>query len=203
MTDGAGDNAVFAQMLARRHAEKADKLAQAKREAAERGKQPFDLDKLEKLYATSTDGGGYLAPRAEREREFEYRYYVDYPQTMSIAEYAAKQSAIDAGADPRPPSDPAEVAARANTVLARVPASFANLTEAGAAQARRDLEEVIGHLEALVALIPAGAERVPDSAFGTYTAKRWSELYPERFERAALSAALADERRRLAELDSR
>lgn len=202
MTDPKGDNALLAQMIARQQAEKSDKLAQAKREAAERGKQPFDLDKLEEIFDTRVQGG-FQPPRDQRERDFEYRYYVFSPDTMSLAEFAARQAALDAGTVPRPPTDPAARAARANTLLARVPDDLDGLTPVGIAQARRDLEEAVDHLEAILAMIPDGDENVPDVTFETYTARRWSALYPERFRRAALAAAIARERTRLAQLATR
>lgn len=151
MTERRNDNAAFAELAARRRAERADKLARAKREAAERGKQPFDLDTLEQLYDTHSPGG-FQQPRDERELDYEYRYYATYPETMNLAEYAAKQQAHDAGADPRPPSGAAELAARANTLLSRVPAELDALTRVGADQARPDLGEAVQHLEASLSL---------------------------------------------------
>ncbi len=95
------DNELFAKMLAKNRSDKAAKLAEAKSEAATRGKQAFDLDELEAIYDTRTDTG-FLPARAERERDYEYRYYVTYRDTMTLAEFAAKQSAIDAGTDVKP-----------------------------------------------------------------------------------------------------
>ena len=88
------DAEFHARLLARSRANKASRLASRKREARARGKQPFDLDLLERYYDTSVEG--WLPERAARAADYEYRYYVVFPETMRLAEYAAVQSAIDA-----------------------------------------------------------------------------------------------------------
>lgn len=67
---------------------KAETLADAKADAVRRGKEPFDLEKLESLCDTSSEGR--MAPLDERFAEFERKYYVHYPDIMTIEEFAAK-----------------------------------------------------------------------------------------------------------------
>ena len=62
---------------------RADMLARAKVEATARGKEPFDLAKLETL----VDPGRMV--RADlRQREYEYMYYVSNPNFMALVELA-------------------------------------------------------------------------------------------------------------------
>lgn len=61
-------------------------LAGAKAAAQARGKEPFDLAKLETMCDTSREGR--LAPLAERTKEYERQYYIDFPQTMTLEEFA-------------------------------------------------------------------------------------------------------------------
>ncbi len=198
MTKEETDLEFHKRLLARSRASKVEELERAKRDAEERGKQTFDLTILEQHYDTSIDG--WLPERADREADYEYRYYVTYPAAMSLAEYAVAQFANDAGGSPPERTDPAMLAARAETLLARTPASLENRLPLRIEQARLDIQEAIAHLESIVRLIPAGAERVPDEAFMTYTTKRWSEKHPERFNRTELRAAIENERSRLARL---
>lgn len=58
----------------------------AKADAARRGKEPFDLEKLEQLCDTSHEGR--MPPLEERYAEFESRYYVGYPEVMTLTEFA-------------------------------------------------------------------------------------------------------------------
>ena len=67
MSSGETDLEIFNRMLATSREAKTDELAKAKREAAERGKQVFDLDKLEQHYDTSIEG--WVPDRAARERD--------------------------------------------------------------------------------------------------------------------------------------
>jgi hypothetical protein len=72
--------------LARAGKERAERLAAAKAEAARRGKEPFDLEKLAPLCDTSF--GGIRASRESRHEHFEHMYYVNYPDVMTLAELA-------------------------------------------------------------------------------------------------------------------
>lgn len=67
---------------------KAEMLASAKADAQHRNKEPFDLEKLESLCDTSSEGR--MAPLDERIAEFERKYYVVYPDIMTIEEFAKK-----------------------------------------------------------------------------------------------------------------
>ena len=63
-----------------------EQLIAAKSAAAVSGKEPFDLAKLETLCDTSSEGR--LAPLAERTADFERKYYVTYPNVMTLEEFA-------------------------------------------------------------------------------------------------------------------
>jgi len=77
----------FAAELARRNAElRAERLAAAKRDAAARGKEPFDLAKLETMCDTSSEGR--MAPEAVRHERFEEKYYVDFPAILTLEDFA-------------------------------------------------------------------------------------------------------------------
>jgi len=76
----------FAAELARRNAElRAERLAAAKRDAAARGKEPFDLAKLETMCDTSSEGR--MAPEAVRHERFEEKYYVDFPAIFMLEDF--------------------------------------------------------------------------------------------------------------------
>lgn len=61
-------------------------LARCKAEAATRGKEPFDLEKLEQLCDTSSEGR--LAPVERRRADLEYKYYVSNRSMMTLKEFA-------------------------------------------------------------------------------------------------------------------
>jgi hypothetical protein len=67
--------------------EEAETLQRRKEEAAARGKEPFDLAKLETMCDTSSEGR--LDPLEERRKRFELKYYVNHPAIMTLAEFAA------------------------------------------------------------------------------------------------------------------
>src|SRR5262245_9767996 len=64
----------------------AEQLAAAKARATERGKEPFDLAKLETMCDTSHEGR--LDPVEVRQADFEDKYYVHFPDVMTLAEFA-------------------------------------------------------------------------------------------------------------------
>lgn len=72
---------------------RAEELATARADASARGKQPFDLEALERLCDTSH--GGRLTSREDRYSEFERRYYVHHPDVMTISEFAAVMRDLD------------------------------------------------------------------------------------------------------------
>jgi len=66
----------------------AEQLAAAKADAAARGKEPFDLERLETMCDTSHEGR--VDPVESRQAEFERKYYVHFPDVMTLAEFAEK-----------------------------------------------------------------------------------------------------------------
>ncbi|HEY0988183.1 MAG TPA: hypothetical protein VGD80_14060 [Kofleriaceae bacterium] len=74
--------------IGRRNAElRAERLAAAKRDAAVRGKEPFDLAKLETMCDTSSEGR--MAPELVRHAEFEEMYY-RYRDILTLGDFARK-----------------------------------------------------------------------------------------------------------------
>jgi hypothetical protein len=66
----------------------AEKLRAAKANAKARGKEPFDLARLETMCDTSREGK--LAPVEERIEEFEWKYYVVFSDILTLEEFAQK-----------------------------------------------------------------------------------------------------------------
>lgn len=78
----------FFERLKQKHAkQREDDLVREKADAQRRGKEPFDLAKLETMCDTSSEGR--LDPLDERRARFEYGYYVEHPSILTLAEYAA------------------------------------------------------------------------------------------------------------------
>lgn len=71
------------ELMRQQDASRAERIAVAKAEAAARGKEPFDLAKLETL----VDPGRMGAPD-QRQREYEYVYYVRHPKFTTLQELA-------------------------------------------------------------------------------------------------------------------
>jgi hypothetical protein len=69
-------------------------LEEAKEKAARRGKEPFDLDKLESLWKPFKYGE-FLPPREMRQQTWERIYYFDHPEIMTLAEFAAEMQVLD------------------------------------------------------------------------------------------------------------
>jgi hypothetical protein len=80
-------------MLARGREQRTEKLARAKEDAARRGKEPFDLGRLEKLVDTTREGR--LDPEPVRVQRFEELYYVEYPDVMTIEAFAEKVAELN------------------------------------------------------------------------------------------------------------
>jgi hypothetical protein len=78
---------VLQQIKEKNERARSEAFANAKDAARAAGKEPFDLAKLEKLCAL--DALGPMTPE-ERDPGLEYRYYVHYPNVMTVAEFAAK-----------------------------------------------------------------------------------------------------------------
>ena len=79
----------FMAEIGRRNAElRTERLAAAKRDAAARGKEPFDLAKLETMCDTSSEGR--MDPEPVRYAEFEEMYYVRFPKILTLEDFARK-----------------------------------------------------------------------------------------------------------------
>ena len=77
----------FHDEIGRRNATlRAELLAKGKAEAVERGKEPFDLEKLETMCDTSSEGR--VDPVESRFARHEQMYYVEHPEFMTLAELA-------------------------------------------------------------------------------------------------------------------
>ena len=88
MTLRGKDADAFLEEIRRRNAAiEAENLDRGKADAAARGKEPFDLEKLETLCDTSSEGR--VAPYETRHAHYEYMYYVNHPELMTIADLAA------------------------------------------------------------------------------------------------------------------
>jgi hypothetical protein len=85
--EGKDALALHEQIGERNARSRAERLAAARAEAELRGKQAFDLEALEQLVDTSSEGR--LAPIEKRRDRFAYMYYVDNPSLMTLAELAA------------------------------------------------------------------------------------------------------------------
>jgi hypothetical protein len=85
---GKDAEAFAAEVRARARRERAEELAAAKADAAKRGKEPFDLAKLETMCDTTREGK--LDPVERRHARFEEIYYTHYPDVMTLAEFAKK-----------------------------------------------------------------------------------------------------------------
>jgi hypothetical protein len=87
LIDDAGRELV--RLAARRVQRRRDeRLSAAKAEAARRGKEPFDLARLETLCDTSREGK--MDPVETRRARFEEMYYTYYPDVMTLGELAEK-----------------------------------------------------------------------------------------------------------------
>ncbi|MFI6095235.1 hypothetical protein ACIA8G_06780 [Lentzea sp. NPDC051213] len=82
-----GDWELFDRINAENARKTAIKLAAAKAEAAETGKEPFDVEKVLAIYVPY-DQYRYPAPIDELGSQLEYSYYLTCPEIMTIAEFA-------------------------------------------------------------------------------------------------------------------
>jgi hypothetical protein len=71
------------EMLRKQEQIRAERLERAKAEAATRGKEPFDLAKLETLVDP-----GRMVPPEQRQREYEYQYYVRHTKFTTLQDLA-------------------------------------------------------------------------------------------------------------------
>jgi len=80
--------AFMEEIAARNAKERAERLARARADAEARGKEPFDLARLETMADTSSEGR--MDPEESRRARFEEMYYVHYPDLLTIEDFAAK-----------------------------------------------------------------------------------------------------------------
>lgn len=85
--------AFFEELRARHGDERAETLARAKLDAERRGKEPFDLVKLETMADTSSEGR--IAPENERWARFEYKYYVTFSEVLTLEEFAREVAELN------------------------------------------------------------------------------------------------------------
>jgi hypothetical protein len=88
------DRQYFDELVRAANAREAKALDEARALALQSGKEPFDLQKFEQIYDTSSDFGR-LPPVESRQKRWEQKYYVDYPEIKTIEEFAAQMSEID------------------------------------------------------------------------------------------------------------
>ncbi len=88
------DNEEFLKQFVESTKRRAERLAEAKRVAAEVGKEPFDLDRFNQYYSDHNTRL-YSSPREERIAELEEIYYVRHPKTMTLEEFAKKMDELD------------------------------------------------------------------------------------------------------------
>ncbi|WP_086669223.1 hypothetical protein [Lentzea kentuckyensis] len=90
------DRELFERIKAETEQATAAKLAAAKAEAAERGKEPFDINKMLALYEPY-DQYRYPAPLDELSRYHERAYYLTSRELMTLAEYTDHLRRADMG----------------------------------------------------------------------------------------------------------
>ena len=81
------------QVAERAQKKREELLAAAKAEAARRGKELFDLAKLETMCDTSREGK--MDPVETRRARFEEMYYTYYPDVMTLEEFAGKVTELN------------------------------------------------------------------------------------------------------------
>ncbi|EQA43284.1 hypothetical protein LEP1GSC050_1781 [Leptospira broomii serovar Hurstbridge str. 5399] len=84
---GDAADAFFRRIVERNTKASAERLADAKKEAERRGKEPFDLEKLERLYDTRKDTEGRVDPFEVRHTHYEDLYYTYDRNIMTLEEF--------------------------------------------------------------------------------------------------------------------
>jgi len=74
---------LFDEICRENEKNRVERTARAKADAAARGKEPFDLAKLETLVDP-----GRMVRAKDRQRDYEYSYYVEHPKFTTLAELA-------------------------------------------------------------------------------------------------------------------
>ncbi len=88
------DQEYFEELVKKREAEELRLFEDALALANRSGKEPFDLDRFEQIYDTSTDTGR-LPPREDRQIRWVRKYYISYPQIKSIKDFAALMTELE------------------------------------------------------------------------------------------------------------
>jgi hypothetical protein len=91
---GESDTEFAKRLFDHQDAEAAARLNRAREEAAARGKEPFDLDRLEAIWKPFSYGRFFPA-RETRQEEWENRYYLEHPEIMTLAEFARRMKEYD------------------------------------------------------------------------------------------------------------
>jgi predicted exporter len=80
-------NTWFQELSSKMAQEAGARLAEAKQKAAERGKEPFSLERLEKFYLPVRYLLAKTTPEA-RAKALESEYYLQYGEVMTLEEFA-------------------------------------------------------------------------------------------------------------------
>lgn len=96
MSERRDDWELFDRIKAEVERDVAEKLTAARADAAARGKEPFDLEKVLEIY-TPYDQYRHPAPLDELRRYHERSYYLTNRETMTLAEYAEHLRRADLG----------------------------------------------------------------------------------------------------------
>lgn len=70
-------------------------LAEAKARAAEVGKEPFDYEALCRIYDPTSDMATVIHDPVATARSLESKYYVSFPDVLTLAEFAERMSELD------------------------------------------------------------------------------------------------------------
>jgi hypothetical protein len=90
---GKDAEAVMEEMRARNAEVEREAMTRRKAEATRNGKEPFDLGRLEALVDTSREGR--VDPVETRTKRFEQMYYLQFPDVLTIAEFAKKVAELN------------------------------------------------------------------------------------------------------------
>lgn len=93
---GESDNNWLRRRIAERKETRQAQLTIARKEAPGRGKEPFDFDRLCMMYDPRSD----LAPAwrpvdPALARRYEEKYYLDYPDVLTLEDFAARLHELD------------------------------------------------------------------------------------------------------------
>ena len=91
------DNEWLLNSTKKRKEERAAAFSQAKQRAKESGKESYDFEKLSDLYDIRSDFARRGPPPSEETKQrYEQKYYLDYPDVMSIKKFAERLNQLDA-----------------------------------------------------------------------------------------------------------